>query len=340
MIQHIETKYGKGFIARELATLSRYIVITMDIPWDLSRHLFQVNPPEQVVMVDSLDQEKLDEMSLSLPAKVEIVGLGGGTAIDAAKYLAYLNHINPILIPTITSTNAPFSDFMSIRKNGGPFGFKVDGYEKKVWIDSELIQRSDPRFNRAGYGDLLYMQTTLNDWKIVEQQMGVTQVEPRVEHQINELVDEAIQKAVEIGDVTEQGIYALMENTEQTTLLYMLNPDTPISAGSEHLFAWNLELITRRHFVHGEIVALGIVICSFLQEKFVHESKHIELRRALDEAQVIYQPEILGISWKEIEQTLLTAKDYNQRVRGFHTVFDHIEWTPELLAQIKEYINA
>ncbi len=116
MKKHMDIKYGKRILSNYLTQLERYIVVTMDIPWKLCKHLFEENMPVQVVIIDTLDKETLDRLSCSFPKVNSIVGLGGGTAIDAAKYFAYLQDLTPILVPTISSTNAPFSDFISIKK--------------------------------------------------------------------------------------------------------------------------------------------------------------------------------------------------------------------------------
>src|SRR5690606_18001843 len=158
-------------IADELKRMGDYLVMTMEPAWTLCEPYFRNHPPKSVFEVTTLDQVTLDEQYEQLIRSgaadgITFVGVGGGTVLDATKYFAYRQGSKPLLVPSITSTNAPFTDFISIRRNGGPFGFKIDGYPKKVMVDSELIRLAEPRFNRAGFGDLLYMQTTLNDWII------------------------------------------------------------------------------------------------------------------------------------------------------------------------------
>lgn len=329
---HIETIYGNGILEKELNGLEEYIIITAQIPWQLHRKYFS-NKSIRVIMPETLEQSALDKIASTIPGGVEIVGLGGGAVIDAAKYFAYLKNKAPLLIPTITSSNAPFSDFISVRKGGGPFGFKKDGWPKKIIVDYELIRKADPRLNRAGYGDLLFMQTTLNDWRIAAASGKGVPLDPEVEENMVKMIEHAIENAEEFGLVTDQGIKKLMELTEKSTSLVMSNLSKPISAGAEHLFAWNLEIQTGRHFIHGEIVSLGIVIASFLQK-----NDHTKLKQALDKAQVIYLPDQLGIDWNEVEECLLTVKSYNRKVRRFHTVFEDVEWTPKLFKDIKEWI--
>lgn len=333
---HIETVYGDGILEDELNRIDTYIIVTDRVPWELHQNHF-AGKPAQVIMPGTLEKAVLDEMISTIPEGMEIVGLGGGAVLDAAKYFAYLREKAPVLVPTITSTNAPFSDFISItNEKGTRFGFKKVGWPKRIVVDYELIRRADPRFNRAGYGDLLFMLPTLNDWRIAAKAGKGVPLDPALEETITSMMDRAIEPAPEIGSVTSQGIELLMKLTERSTALIMSNLSKPISAGSEHLFAWNLEVTTGRHFVHGEIVALGIIISSWLQEK----KHYAELKQALDEAQVIYHPSQLGITWAEVKKTLLTIEEYNQSVRQFHTVFEEIEWTPNRLEEIRDLIFA
>lgn len=327
-----ETIYGEGILAAEIWELGNYLVVTDETPWRLYEERFP-RPPTHVLTPDTLEQSKLDKIISAIPQGTRIVGLGGGLVIDAAKYFAYLLGETPLLVPTITSSNAPFSDFISIRRGGNPFGFKKDSLPKRIIVDYDLIQMADPRLNRAGYGDVLCLQTTLNDWRIMAAADTTKSVDPAVEEHITRLVQSAMDNAKEIGSVSQLGIETLMRLLEESTELIMSNPSKPISAGGEHLFAWNLEHVTGRHFAHGEIVALGIVICSHLQAVC-----RDELRGALDSARVGYHPEWLEIEWSEIEETLLTVGDYNRKMRKFNTIFDEVDWTPESLSEVREAI--
>jgi glycerol dehydrogenase-like iron-containing ADH family enzyme len=272
-------------------------------------------------------------MVSDIPNDVVIVGMGGGSVLDAAKYFAVLKNQTPVLIPTITSSNTQFSDFISVREGGRPIGFKKEGYPRKVVVDYSLIRDADPRMNRAGYGDLLFMQTTLTDWKIASNAGKGVPYEPELGDKVTELMNRAIDGAAEIGSVSDKGIQDLMELFEVTTELTMSNLSKPIDAGAEHLFAWNLEGVTGRHFIHGEIVSLGILISSFLQK-----SHHEELREALDKSNVKYHPDEIGVTWDEIKESLITVDEYNRRVRKFNTIFQEVKWTPALLKDIQAMI--
>lgn len=327
-----DTVYGESILAAELDRLGPCAVITSGTPWAMHRQLFP-REPVAVLMPGTLEQSELDTMSAQVPADVRIVGLGGGSVLDAAKYFAHRRGEPSLLVPTVASSNGPFSDWISIRKNARPNGFRVPGLRRRIVVDYALIQQADGRVNRAGYGDLLPLQTTLNDWRLAASASRTDPVDPDIEAASERIMRQTLAAAPEIGSLSLRGIETLMRLTEESTALMLTHADRPLNAGSEHLFAWTLESLTGRHFLHGEIVALGIVISSWLQGR-----DHAALTGALDQARVTYHPERLEIEWAEIEQTLRGIQPYNREVRHFNTVYDDVEWTPELLRDARDLV--
>ncbi|MQB01652.1 MAG: iron-containing alcohol dehydrogenase [Actinobacteria bacterium] len=330
-MKHITTQFGEGILEGVVDALGDYVLVTDPIPWKLYRDRLS-RRPAHVVMVESLEKRLLDQAVSQVPGSLDIVGLGGGSVIDAAKYLAYVRDKTPVLVPTITSSNAHLTDFISVRLEGRAAGMKVEGWPKRVVVDYDLIAAADPRLNRAGFGDVLAHRTALNDREIAAASGKEEEVDPAVRDRIGTIIDRAMDGAAEIGTVSRSGIKLLIELFEECTNTTEESP-SPLGAGGEHLFAWNLEGVTGRHFIHGEIVSLGIVICAYLQGRHFDQ-----LRSALDRARVAYRPDQVGANWEDIKQTLVTVEDYNQKVRRFNSVFAKIEWTPRLLAEIRDLV--
>lgn len=324
----IKTIYGENILKDQEKLTKDYILITDEIPWSLYKDEF-THKPEKVILLESLEVSYLDQVNETIDQSWEIVGLGGGSVVDAAKYFAYLNKKTPLLIPTITSSNAQFSDFISIRNQGIPVGMKKEGLSKDVLVDYKLIQQADARLNRAGYGDMLFIKTTINDWSIAAENDSDVIVDESVAKAMNSMIEEGIKYSKEIGELSPTGIKKIMNLFEESTNVMTENPTAPINAGSEHLFAWNLEKVTKKHFIHGEIVSLGILISAHLQG-----ADYLKLKTALDEAQVIYLPKDLGISWEELKTTLLTVSDYNKEFRKFNTVYSYRTIDDQLLNEI------
>ena len=328
---HVETAYGDGILDREVAEAGTFVAVVDPVAWELCRPSLTV-APRRVLVPANLDQDELDKLAADVPPASTVVGIGGGMVVDAAKYLSLAAGGDAVLVPSITSSNAPFSDFISVRRNGEPTGMVAPGQPKRVIVDFELIGRADPRLNRAGFADLLAHQVALRDWRHAAErgQRGVSEDAFRA---MADVMDECRAAAGDVGEGGRRGIEFVMRTFERMTRLLDEHRGMPIDAGSEHLVAWNLEAVTGRHFIHGEAVALGIVACAMVY------GDDDSSRRALDRARVRYRLRDLGVSWAEFEQTLRTVDAYNRRVRRFDTVFTDLDWTVELFADLRSVLG-
>ena len=70
-------RFGSGSIKGIGNEIGRFVVVTMDIPWKVTKNLLG-GTPEEVVFIDSVDQIVLDNKLLNLPACDTVVGIGGG----------------------------------------------------------------------------------------------------------------------------------------------------------------------------------------------------------------------------------------------------------------------
>jgi glycerol dehydrogenase-like iron-containing ADH family enzyme len=333
MMEHIESIYGDDVLPGELARAGDYVALVDPIAWALCGERLP-GAPAGVLEPSSLEQAALDDLAAEVPAGATVVGVGGGLVIDAAKYVARRDGRTVVLVPSITSSNAPFSDAISVRRDGVPTGMREPSQTKRVVVDYTLIGAADPRLNRAGYADVLAHETALADWRRAADR-GALAMDEAAFAAMTALLSTAREAAPAIGAVDHRGVETLMRLFEQTTALTVAHPHAPMGAGSEHLLAWNLEGVTGRHFIHGEVVALGVLVAAHVQG-----GDAAGLRAALDQARVRYRPADIGVEWSELERALETVADYNRRVRRFHTVFEDTDWTPALRAEIRELVGA
>jgi ribosome silencing factor RsfS/YbeB/iojap len=137
-------------------------------------------------------------------ASATVVGLGGGTALDTAKYVAWRTGRPLVQVPTITSVDAGFTDAIGIR-DLGKVRYVGTVVPELVVLDLPLIRSAPPRLNRAGVGDVLSCHTGLFDWRLATEH-GTTHpwhtglaalgaVEQATgERQVNAIVDEVEEK--------------------------------------------------------------------------------------------------------------------------------------------------
>lgn len=143
------TVFGRGLVA-ELPDFAHrpYLVVTMPDLWpifeeQLSEHLADVH------LVRTLDIEELAREAEGLTDARSIIGLGGGQAVDVAKYFAWAKGLPLFTVPTSMSVNAPFGQRSGLRQHGivRYLGWAVP---EAVYVDFDVIQRAPALLNRSG----------------------------------------------------------------------------------------------------------------------------------------------------------------------------------------------
>ena len=115
-------------------------------------------------LVDSLDVEALDHAAARLPDVRSIIGLGGGQAIDVAKYFAWTKQLPLFQFPTAMTVNAPFGQRAGVRQ-GGLVRYLGWAVPEAVYVDLDIVQSAPAALNRAGVGDILCYHTAHWDWR-------------------------------------------------------------------------------------------------------------------------------------------------------------------------------
>jgi glycerol-1-phosphate dehydrogenase [NAD(P)+] len=329
----MEVAYGWDLLAHEGAALRRPVVVTTASPWALARPRFTA-VPAAVVIVESLERQFLDAVTARPVNGDVVVGIGGGMVMDAAKYVA-LHWKRPlVLVPTITSGNGPFTRSIAVREGGRPVGMRGDILANRVLVDYGLIREAPAVLNRSGIGDVLYLHTGEFDWRLAASRGKAIPWNEDAAKTMRQTVDRACAMSHEIGSVSPEGIRTIMEAFHTSAMLHEEFNHPQVGSGSEHLFAWNLEATTGQHFIHGQIVCLGIVIMAFLQH-----NEPEKVRSAIDTAQVPYQPDALGLTWADVERALVTIAEYNRSVRHFCPICAEVTWDPPALQKIRRYLS-
>ena len=93
--------------------------------------------------------------------------VGGGLAIDTAKYVASANELPLIAIPTILSTDAFLTDATGVRENGC-VQYLPTKTPDTVIVDMDMLCNAPAAMRASGAADILSIATALWDWQEAE----------------------------------------------------------------------------------------------------------------------------------------------------------------------------
>jgi glycerol-1-phosphate dehydrogenase [NAD(P)+] len=300
-------------------TFGKFAVMTMDVPWGLVKDRIG-GKPERVIMTEGLESEYLDRLVRELPRVDTIVGIGGGIAIDTAKYFAWKRGCKAVFIPTIVSVNAYATPGAAVRF-GGKVNYLGNVIPERIIIDYPAIQSAPRRLNTAGTGDIYSCRTALFDWWLAHERRGEAYDE-KIASESRRILSTLVGNSSEIKNVTEKGIKTLVQLHIDTNTVQLEAGNPRPEEGSEHLFFYTLEELTKRAFVHGEVVGTGIYILTHFQN---NEEAIVE--REMDAMGLMFRPHDYGISHDEFVDTVLQMKRYSHEAKSMFTIVDVVDIT-------------
>jgi glycerol-1-phosphate dehydrogenase [NAD(P)+] len=332
------TVFGRGLVEELPVFVHRpYLVVTMADLWPAFESPFG-DGLGGVHLVETLDIAELSRIADELPAYHAVIGLGGGQAIDVAKFFAWTRRWPLFQVPTAMTVNAPF---------GHRAGLRVDGLVRyvgwavpeAVYVDLDVIQRAPAALNRSGVGDILCYHTAHYDWKLAR---DLGREEPRWPYDerlvaaARERLDSVLGALDEIRDVTEEGIRTLMLAHRWGGATFHDSGWNPRHIeGVDHFLFYNLERITGRHFIHGQPVGLGIYAGSLLQD-----NEAPQMLAALYRAGVDIRPEAMGVTWDDVAEAMRTLREYVRSAGLWFTIADVREMDDEFAARVRDEIEA
>ena len=217
--------------------------------------------PAAWIEVAENDIESAARLFADLPKGVTaVVGVGGGKALDVAKYVGFLGRLPYYAVPTSLSNDGFCSPQSSLTVRGKrrslpaalPFG---------VVIDTAICRDAPRMLTLSGIGDLVAKFTAIRDWKLAFHAVG----EP-VDDFAALLSDGSIHAYLSHPAFDLEGIRLLATALMLNGIAMEMCGSSRPASGSEHLISHALDATSARPRLHGLQVGVATYIVSILQD--------------------------------------------------------------------------
>jgi glycerol dehydrogenase-like iron-containing ADH family enzyme len=312
-----------------------FLVVTMPDLWPVFSHEFE-GADCRLYLADSIEQADLDRDAAALGDVRAIVGLGGGQALDVAKYFAWRRNLPLFQAPTALSVNAVYSHRSGVRENGKVI-YRGYAVPQCVFIDYDVLRAAPRHLNWSGIGDILCFHTGVLDWAYAR---DIGKLEAKWPYD-EALARQSLSKVRAILDnidgirnMTDKGIDALVDGLKWGTSFQGSGWCPRHIEGTDHFLFYTLEKQTGKKFLHGQPVGLGILVGSML-----HESGAEEMLDAMAGIGLDIRPEAMGLSWSAAEDGLTGMRAYVNSLPLWHSLAHDAAITPGFIADLRRNLG-
>ncbi len=267
--------------------------------------------------------EYIIETAFELPQGTEaIVGIGGGKVLDCAKYVAFLNRLPFISVPTSLAhdgfASSGCSLFIKNRRSSVhaemPFG---------IIVDTSVVKNSPEKFIYSGIGDVVSKITATFDWQFEEQQ-GITRVDDVAvmiaKKSVNSIVRMPFDNIQEYFFIKE-----LIDSLTMSGIAMEIAGNSCPASGSEHLISHALDKMTTNPQLQGIQVGISTYIMSMVQNH-----RYERVRKFLTDTGFFDFLKTLNLSAKDY----IDAIDVAPSIKPSRKTYIHFEENREKAKQI------
>jgi glycerol-1-phosphate dehydrogenase [NAD(P)+] len=215
---------------------------------------------QQIHHVTNASFELASELFAAIPATCQaIVGLGGGKALDVAKYTAFLARLPYFALPTSLSNDGICSPQSSLTLAGKRRSLAASLPFAMV-IDTEVCRQAPDLLWWSGVGDLISKVTAIADWKLAFHAVGTP---------VNDfaalLSDATVFQFMARPQRDLEGVSLLGTALMLNGIAMEIGGSSRPASGSEHLISHALDAISARPRLHGLQVGVATYLVSHLQ---------------------------------------------------------------------------
>ncbi|MEL6964173.1 MAG: iron-containing alcohol dehydrogenase [Pseudomonadota bacterium] len=306
-IPQFPTIFGRNLLAEVQGfVLPPILIVTMKDLWPL----FKDRLPNgvQVYLVRSMERRALEAELANFEDIASVLGLGGGQALDAAKYFAWRMNKPLFQFPTSLSVDAVFGHRAGVREKSlvRYVGFAVP---QSVYIDLDIIEAAPKSLNIGGVGDIFCFITGVMDWRYAERQ-GRCEARWPYDDSLAEIslakAGAAMSALDDIRNLSPDGIRIMVDALKWGGASYHGAGWNPRHIeGVEHYIFYALEARTGKKFLHGQAVCLGLILGAMMHRERVDELLHAVTYLGID-----IRPSAMDITWEDVFASMHGLKDF------------------------------
>jgi len=277
------------------------------------------------------------DAALELGAKLRsrsydaVVGIGGGTTIDTAKYAATRWALPMVSVATSLANDGLASPVASLINDGikGSYGVHIP---IAVIVDLDFVENGPGRLNRGGIGDVISNISALADWDLGREVRG----EPvdGLAAALSRMGAEAV--LAHQGDMTDDiFVTVLAEALICSGLAMAVSGSSRPCSGGCHEIMHAVDSLFPGTASHGELAGLGALFCTFLRGD---ERRFVQMADCLGRHELPRTAADVGLTVKEFAG----AVDFAPRTRpDRYTILEHLVMSPaEISRKVAEYDDA
>lgn len=220
----------------------------------------QAVEPVVWVEVSDNDLESAARLFIDFPrGTAAVVGVGGGKALDMAKYAGFLARLPYYAVPTSLSNDGFCSPQASLTVRGQRRSLAA-ALPRTVVIDTGVCRDAPRVLTLSGVGDLVAKLTAVRDWKLAFHETGEA-----VDDFAALLSDGSIHSFRGHPAFDLEGIRLLATGLLLNGIAMEIAGSSRPASGSEHLISHALDAICERPRLHGLQVGVASYLVSLLQ---------------------------------------------------------------------------
>lgn len=277
----------------------------------------------QIETIYDINFENISIEAFEIPNDVDaLIGVGGGKAIDAVKYMSFLKKINFISIPTSTSNDGFSSPVASLLVNNRRMSLPAKT-PYGIIVDIDVIKGAPEKFIYSGIGDLVSNITALYDWKF-EEENGKAIVDDFATMVSKKAVNSFVRTEFEsIKD--DLFLKELVDSLTLNGISMEIAGNSKPASGAEHLISHALDKFVEFPQLHGIQVGIATYIMAKVQN---HRFKRIS--KILTETGFFNYAKTLKMKKEDFKKAI----DLAPSIKPSRYTYIHIEENRELAKKL------